>query len=158
MTLAGVGVRMVIYLIPFIGFFGFLYVFLYPAFQIPINPILTIILGTILIVIGFMIYIKSMRIIIKLFKQPVIELITKGVFGHIRHPLYSSWILFITPGVACILNSWILFFIAVAYYIIFKILIKEEEDNCIEEFGDDYIHYKEHVNAIFPKLRKYRRS
>jgi len=41
--------------------------------------------------------------------------------------------------------------IPIFMYIIFKILIIEEEQY-IEKIGEEYLEYKKRVNAVFPKI------
>ncbi len=154
MTIWGIGPKMILILFPFIVFFLILHFICFPAFIIPINYIYMIITGVILILIGAIIYIKSVLLINKAYFAS--ELVTTGVYGYMRHPLYSAFILFISPGIVCIFNSWILFFIPILHYIIFRVLIKQEENYCLENFGEKYAHYKNSVHAIFPKLRKYK--
>ena len=154
MTLWGVSPKMILILFPFIVFFSILHFIYYPLFILPVQHIWMIIIGIALIIIGFVIYLKSITVINKAFVNQ--KLLTTGVYGHMRHPLYSAFILFITPGIACIFNSWILFFIPISYYIIFRVLIKQEENYCLEKFGEKYAFYKKSVHAIFPKLRKYK--
>ena len=154
MTFWGISPKMILILFPFIVFFAILHFIFFPAFILPIERIYMIIIGVILIFIGAIIYIKSVSLIKKAYFAS--ELVTTGVYGYMRHPLYSVFILFITPGIVCIFNSWILFFIPISYYIIFRILIKQEENYCLEKFGEKYAHYKKSVYAIFPKLRKYK--
>ena len=154
MTKWGVSPKMFLILLPFIIFFSLLHFIYYPLFILPVQHIWMIIIGIALNIIGFAIYLKSIKVINKAFANE--QLLTTGVYGHMRHPLYSAFILFIIPGIAFLFNSWILFFIPITYYLIFRILIKEEEDYCLNKFGEKYTHYKKKVFAIFPKLRKYK--
>jgi len=39
-------------------------------------------------------------------------------------------------------------------YIVFRMLIKKEEDYLEQEFGQQYLEYKKKVKAVFPKLWK----
>ncbi|MFX1394104.1 MAG: methyltransferase family protein [Promethearchaeota archaeon] len=154
MSLWGVGPKIVLVLLPFIILFCFLHFTFYPLFLLPFESLLMIIIGIIFIIIGIPIYFKSRKTIIKAYHSS--ELVTSGIYGHMRHPLYGAFILFITPGIVFIFNSWILFFIPLSYYIIFRIFIRKEERYCIEKFGEQYIKYKKQVYAIFPKLKAYK--
>jgi len=154
MTKWGVSPKMFLLVLPFMIIFSLLHFIYYPFFILPFQQIWMIIIGIALIVIGFIIYLKSIIVINKAFVNE--ELLTTGVYGHMRHPLYSSFILFIIPGIVSLFNSWILFFIPITYYFIFRILIKEEEKYCLHKFSEKYVHYKKHVFAIFPKLIKYK--
>jgi len=150
----GVSPKMILYLLPFIVLFTIIHFYFFPTFQLPINPFYTIIIGIILLMLGFIIYIKTLKIINKAHSES--RLVTHGIYAYVRHPLYSSFILFMTPGIVLLFNSYILFFIPIIYYIIFRILIRKEEMYCLNQFGELYVHYKKNLNAIFPKFRKYK--
>lgn len=150
----GIGPKMVLYLTPFIILSIFLDSIYYPAFLLPINRVFMIILGFILITIGGIILAKARIAINEAYRAS--ELVTTGVYGYMRHPLYAAFILFITPGIVCLFNSWLIFFVPIVLYIIFRIMIKQEENYCLNKFGEKYVHYKKNVYAIIPKLRKYK--
>ncbi|MHA2289315.1 MAG: methyltransferase family protein [Promethearchaeota archaeon] len=154
MSFHGVGPKLVVSIIPFIVIFAIVNTLFYPIFQIPIHPLFLIILGAALILFGFYMYFKSIIAVKKAYDESV--LLTTGFFAHIRHPVYSSFILFMAPGFVCFTNSWFLFIIPIIFYTFFRIYIKLEEVYCMEKFGEKYSHYKENVYAIFPKLKKYK--
>lgn len=155
MTVWGVSPAMIKRLIPFIILFVILHFLLFPAFLIPIPPIIGIMIGVILIGIGIPIYMSSLKAIRIAYESS--NLITSGIYGYMRHPLYSSFILFIVPGICFLFSSWILFFIPLAYYILFRLMIKKEEIYCFEKFGNDYAAYKSKVHAVFPKFKRYKK-
>ncbi|WP_094228834.1 methyltransferase family protein [Methanolobus psychrotolerans] len=81
------------------------------------------------------------------------KLIRKGPFSLIRHPLYASYFLILAGLSFVLLNLWILipaFFILLGIYP----TAKTEEEVLIEQFGDEYIEYKNQVGMFFPKLKK----
>lgn len=149
----GVGPKMTLTLVPFILLLGILNIIFSPVSQLPINQIWMIPIGIMLIIIGVFIFIKSEILISKAYKTS--DLLLTGFYGHMRHPMYGSFILFIIPGIVIIINSWILYLLPFIFYIIFKIFIKQEESYCLKKFGEKYTHYKKNVHAIFPKLKKY---
>jgi protein-S-isoprenylcysteine O-methyltransferase Ste14 len=81
------------------------------------------------------------------------QLITKGPFSIIRHPLYVSYIMILIGLGFILLNFWILI---PALFVIIGIYptAKAEEKVLIEQFGDEYLDYKKEVGMLFPKLRK----
>jgi protein-S-isoprenylcysteine O-methyltransferase Ste14 len=106
------------------------------------------ILGTILIIIGLVMWALGARIIRKAFHEG--RLLTKGVYAIVRNPMYSGLIVFISPGIALWFRSWLIFTVPIVAYIAFKLLIKEEENYLKEEFGQEYLDYKSKVNALIP--------
>jgi len=149
----GIGPIMTLYSLPFIIIFSILNAFFYSIFQIPIHYIWLLLIGILLTIIGLYIYIKSVKVVKNAYNSS--RLTIEGFYGHMRHPMYGAVILFILPGIVFLLNSWILFFIPLTFYIMFRIFIKREEIYCLEKFGEKYSHYKHKVYAILPKLKKY---
>ncbi len=78
------------------------------------------------------------------------ELVTSGVYALVRHPIYSAWIVFIFPGIALVCRSWLMLGASLVSYIIFKLLIKREDQYLEEKFGQAYLDYRGRVNEIIP--------
>jgi len=150
----GMGPKLAFFNLPILILFGILDFFLYPISHFPFNPIYLYIIGIILISYGIIMYFSSVPRFVKAIKNS--ELITTGIYSHVRHPLYSGIILGIISGIICFFNSWILLIFPACSYILFRILIKEEEKDLIKEFGEKYISYMNETNAMFPKFKKYR--
>jgi protein-S-isoprenylcysteine O-methyltransferase Ste14 len=115
-----------------------------------------VIMGTLLIVAGVLFLIPSFLAISKLRK--VDSLYTKGIYSICRHPLYSSWIIFIVPGIVLLRNSLILLTIPLVMYFIFRLLIKDEETFLLNKYGAQYREYKNQVGLLFPRIWKYKNS
>ncbi len=79
------------------------------------------------------------------------ELITRGIYGIIRHPMYASqWILAIAQPL--LPQNWIAGFLNLLVFIPFYLLhVKAEEQLMLEQFGDQYHSYMQKVGALFPK-------
>lgn len=80
------------------------------------------------------------------------ELITRGIYGAIRHPMYASqWLWVIAQPL--LLQNWIAGFINLLVFIPFYILrVRAEEQLMLEQFGDQYRSYMQKVGAVFPKI------
>lgn len=80
------------------------------------------------------------------------ELITRGIYGVIRHPMYASQWLWVLAQ-PLLLQNWIAGFINLFIFIPFYFLrVKAEEQLMIEKFGDQYQDYMKRVGAILPKF------
>ena len=80
------------------------------------------------------------------------ELITKGIYGVVRHPMYASQWLWIIAQPLLLQNwiaGWLNFLVFVVFY---AVRVKAEEQLMIEQFGDDYRAYMKKVGAVFPKF------
>src|SRR6266511_5135928 len=80
------------------------------------------------------------------------ELITRGIYGVIRHPMYASqWLLVIAQPL--LLHNWIAGFLNLLVFIPFYLLrVKAEEQLMLEQFGDQYRSYMQKVGAVFPRF------
>jgi len=152
--LVGIGPKIMLSICPFFVLFGVLNLIFYPLFQIPVNYYLLVLIGSILITLGIFVFVYSERILSSAHGSS--ELITTKTYAYVRHPMYASWGLGTLPGIFCLFNSWILFFILIIYYLFVRIFLGKEEENLMQKYGQKYAHYRKNVNAFFPKLKKYK--
>jgi len=80
------------------------------------------------------------------------ELITRGIYGVIRHPMYASqWLWIIAQPL--LLQNWIAGWTNLLVWIIFYFFrVEAEEELMIQSFGDQYREYMRRVGGVFPKL------
>lgn len=80
------------------------------------------------------------------------ELVTKGPYRWIRHPLYTFGFLAMF-SLAVTLDNW--FIILTSLITINAILLRTplEETKLVEEFGDEYRRYMQRTGRFFPKLK-----
>lgn len=80
------------------------------------------------------------------------ELITRGIYGVIRHPMYASqWILAIAQPL--LLQNWLVGFANLIIFIPFYFLrVQAEEKMMQDSFGDQYLEYMKKTGAVLPKL------
>lgn len=104
--------------------------------------------GILLILIGIPFNIVAIVIVTRAFNAG--NLVTGGIFGMCRHPLYAAWVVFIVPGIMLLVNSWIGLTTPPVMYFILRILVKKEEIYLEKMFGDKYLAYKKRVPAVLP--------
>ena len=80
------------------------------------------------------------------------ELITRGIYGVIRHPMYASqWLWVIAQPL--LLQNWIAGFANLLVFIPFYFLrVKAEERMMLDSFGPQYGEYMKRTGGVFPKL------
>jgi protein-S-isoprenylcysteine O-methyltransferase Ste14 len=79
-------------------------------------------------------------------------LITRGPYGLIRHPMYTSLsIIFIGSAIVC--SFWPFWMLTLITTIFFIGIVSREEDMMIDEFGDEYLSYIERTGQYLPRLR-----
>ena len=117
-------------------------------------------LGSILILVGLILFIKMLSLFFKTGKgtlaswDPPKCLIIKGPYRYVRNPMITG-VLTMLVGQAFLFNSisimiWaMLFFLINTLYFIFK-----EEPDLEKRFGDEYAEYRKNVPMWFPKLKQ----
>ncbi len=79
-------------------------------------------------------------------------LITDGIYGYLRHPLYSAQLLWAVAQML-MLHNWIAGYIYLVVIIPRTLVrIKNEEGIMLEKFGDEYRSYREKTGGLFPRL------
>jgi glyoxylase-like metal-dependent hydrolase (beta-lactamase superfamily II)/protein-S-isoprenylcysteine O-methyltransferase Ste14 len=78
----------------------------------------------------------------------------KGLYGIVRHPLYTGIFLVLSGGFI-LSRSLLLMALALPIYLFLRLLLKREEATMVEAFGADYAAYAKEVSAIFPKPRAF---
>jgi protein-S-isoprenylcysteine O-methyltransferase Ste14 len=78
------------------------------------------------------------------------KLVTDGLYAHVRHPMYSSFLLFALAQ-ALLLQNWIAGPVGlVGFGILFFMRVPQEERVMIETFGDEYRGYMRRTARIIP--------
>lgn len=80
------------------------------------------------------------------------QLITKGIYGVIRHPMYASqWLWVIAQPL--LLQNWIVGFVNLLIFIPFYMLrVQAEEKMMVDIFGDEYREYMKQTGGVLPKI------
>ncbi len=80
------------------------------------------------------------------------KLVTKGVFEHIRHPMYAAHLLW---GIATMLmlHNWIAgFSLIVVFSAQYLSRVAAEEQMMLDQFGEEYGDYMERTGRILPRM------
>ncbi len=114
-------------------------------------------LGVVLILVALLIFWRG-HVDLGLNWSPTLEirtehkLITNGIYGYIRHPMYASqWIWVVAQSL--LLQNWLAGFLSLVVWILFYFLrVRAEEKMMLDTFGDKYREYMKKIGAVFPKL------
>lgn len=149
MTIWGIGVKLILFSFLYAIVMSLITFFYQDIFIINLISYNTIIpISIILLLVGIPFLIMSGRKVTKDFKKG--HLITNGVFAFVRNPIYSAWIIFIIPALTLLSKSILIFSTSIFSYVLFKILIKQEDLYLEQEFGEKYLKYRAKVNEIVP--------
>ena len=126
---------------PLTAFFG--------VWQLSIPRLASIILGAVIFLIGTYVYFKWEIFWHKTYKG---QLVTNGIFQHIRHPHYTS-LLIVGFGLSFFFYSMAALLIAVIAIPIMIWSIIDEEKLLIKQYGKDYEEYMKKIPwRIIPKI------
>jgi protein-S-isoprenylcysteine O-methyltransferase Ste14 len=78
------------------------------------------------------------------------QLVTQGIYGHVRHPMYLALLLY-SLGQALVVPNWIAgpsYVVAMA--VLFALRLGPEERLMLEEFGEDYKAYMGRTRRLVP--------
>ena len=80
------------------------------------------------------------------------ELITRGIYGVIRHPMYASqWLWVIAQPL--LLQNWVAGLVNLIIFIPFYLLrVQAEEQMMVDRFGEQYKTYMERTGRVLPKI------
>jgi protein-S-isoprenylcysteine O-methyltransferase Ste14 len=80
-------------------------------------------------------------------------LVTNGIYGYIRHPMYASQWIWVVAQILLLWN-WVAGPLDLLFFIPFYILrVRAEEKMMLEAFGDQYREYMKKTGAVIPKFR-----
>ncbi len=103
---------------------------------------------------GLIIYLAARMTLGRLFSKTLViaeghELITHGIYKHVRHPSYTGSILFFL-GLPLLFNSVLGFIIVLPMIILVLIRIPIEESMLLREFGEEYGEYMKRTKKLIP--------
>ena len=121
----------------------------YPFFQMQILPY-TFFAGVaiVLFLFGLPFFLLSVVSVMRAYNAD--RLVINGVYRCCRHPLYASWVVFLAPGIALLVNSWLGLTAPVFMYFVLRRLVQKEEIYLENTFGAEYLDYKKKVPRILP--------
>lgn len=78
------------------------------------------------------------------------KLITTGVYGIVRNPVYSA-VFLVCTGAICMVNNLVLFLIPMICWLYMTIFLKLTEEKWLTDlYGQEYIEYCKRVNRCIP--------
>ncbi len=78
------------------------------------------------------------------------KLVTRGAYGVVRNPIYSSMTFFVLPAISLLTLTWVYLAAAASLYAGVMIFIGEEEQQLTRVFGREYEEYLEKVDRMIP--------
>ncbi|MCK4577313.1 MAG: isoprenylcysteine carboxylmethyltransferase family protein [Candidatus Marinimicrobia bacterium] len=79
-------------------------------------------------------------------------LITTGPFAIVRHPIYAAFLWNGTGILAFLLESWTVLLGVIPLHLLWNLLVRPEEQDLWQRFGDQYLNYCQKTDRFFPRL------
>jgi protein-S-isoprenylcysteine O-methyltransferase Ste14 len=80
------------------------------------------------------------------------QLITRGIYSHVRHPMYAALLLY-SVGQALVVPNWVAGpSYGAAMVLLFALRLGPEERMMLEEFGSDYEAYVQRTKRLVPGI------
>jgi protein-S-isoprenylcysteine O-methyltransferase Ste14 len=137
-------------IVEFIMWVSWAILFLIPQDRIPIHPLAGLFAGLFLFMIGITLMVKAMRAL-EGFKDPG-KLVTDGIYGMIRHPMYLGWMLILLSFPLVFRAAWA-FATSMLLSIIIIIWAYADERKLELKYENKYRAYKKKVGMFLPKMR-----
>lgn len=84
------------------------------------------------------------------------ELITGGPFAHVRNPIYGGSMC-LGFGMCFLIGDPVAFLLAaLAFTILYVSIVPAEEEFLLQQFGSEYLRYREEVPRLIPRLLPWR--
>jgi protein-S-isoprenylcysteine O-methyltransferase Ste14 len=149
MTVWGVGPRFTVLSVGYGALCLVVSFLFYDVFLIDFVPAwVLLLLGALLIVAGVPFFFVSAVAAHRAYREG--RLLTRGVYGLCRHPIYAAWVVFLVPGMVLIARTWLGLSLPVFMYVLLRILVREEEAYLEDRFGEEYRLYRASVPAVLP--------
>jgi len=103
--------------------------------------------GVALIAVGLVVLGLSSVQLMRAFKRH--ELATTGFYAIAPNPMFMSYVVFILPGLALLLRSWLVLTTVVVFYILIRVFARAEDEWLLQEFGERYLEYRKRVLLKF---------
>ncbi len=107
-----------------------------------------LIIGIILLALGLIFYFITLPALLNGLKST--KLMTTGSYAVCQNPLYAAIVLGIIPGIALMMNSWLVLLTTLVGYLVFRRCIKSEYEELEKAFGQEWQEYKKRTPEFFP--------
>jgi protein-S-isoprenylcysteine O-methyltransferase Ste14 len=151
MNIVGQGARIMLFTLPFVAAAVAFQFCLPPVARLPLSSSVPMPVGFLLIVPGIALWLSG--VLRPIYGFPKGRLLTAGAYGVCRNPIYTSFVLFILPGLSLVTGTWVYIAAGAALMAGVVILIKPEEHDPLRIFGNEYRSYTSRVHRILPFIR-----
>jgi len=80
------------------------------------------------------------------------SLVSNGIYKYVRHPMYASMLLALAAQCLYLTNYIIAPLAFLSYFVLYLHRAPQEEKMMEQQFGEQYMHYKQQTGALIPGL------
>jgi protein-S-isoprenylcysteine O-methyltransferase Ste14 len=95
------------------------------------------------------IVIWAWSVVLIMTRVPRGELITTGPYSLVKHPLYTSVALLVSPWIGFLFDTWLGVLIGMVLYVASRMFATEEEETLLHTFGPAWDEYREAVRIAW---------
>lgn len=148
MNIVGQGGKIILFTLPFLIAAILVHIYFPQIAALPESISFLKPLGCLLLVPGLILWGTAVIQLLTGFSKG--KLVTKGAYGVVRNPIYSSATFFILPAVALLTLTWVYFVPSVFLYLGVMLFIGVEEKQLTGAFGKVYKDYMTRVDRLIP--------
>lgn len=146
-ALIGSGDRIGLFVLPFLIVGLVLNLALPAVFRVGGPPAALRVGSVVVLAVGVVVWAWSVGLIVAL--VPRGELITRGPYAFVKHPLYTSVALLVLPWLGFLVNTWLGVLVGIVMYIGSKMFAPAEEAALSKTFGSAWARYAESVKIAW---------
>lgn len=149
LSFLGIGPKIAIFSLPLVAI-SIIASYLWPEwFRMSFIPRpVELVTGWIVLAGGLVFYAVTVRGLLKGLREN--RLITGGAYRLCQNPLYAAFIFFFLPAVALLTGSWLVLISDIAFYVAFKLYIRQEYEQLERLFGEEYLDYRRRTRELLP--------
>jgi protein-S-isoprenylcysteine O-methyltransferase Ste14 len=151
MNIFGQGIWIMLFTLPAAAGAMVVHFYLPDLVEIPLPRNILTLLGLALVLPGFVLWLTA--VVQLLIGFPRGKLVNTGAYGVCRNPIYSSFGLFILPGMSLMSGTWVYLTVAAVLCLDVWIFIRKEEQDLLRVFGDEYRSYTSRVHRLIPFVK-----
>jgi protein-S-isoprenylcysteine O-methyltransferase Ste14 len=151
MNIVGQGAKIMLFALPAAIAAVALHFYAPAVARLPVPSAILIPAGTVFLILGIALWLPA--VVQLLIGFPRGKLVRTGAYGVCRNPIYSSFALFILPGISFVTGTWGYLIVSVFLIIGVNIFIRKEEEKLRQVFGDEYVNYLATVSRVVPFIK-----
>lgn len=153
MNIVGQGFKIILFTVPSAVLAVFLHIRTPTLVNLQISSLVLMPIGVGFLVVGFMLWLFAILQLFIGFAQG--KLLTTGAYRICRNPIYSSFALFLLPGISLLSGTWVYLCVSLFLCVGVLVFIRKEEQQLGHVFGNEYEAYKRRVSRIIPFLKPF---